>query len=1476
MSEEIPFGRIAVSRGLITQSQLEEALLAQARGRAEGASRRLGVILVEMGHMAAAGVRAVLKEQGKTLHSCTDCSTSYTLHGELVEEASCPRCDSKLLPAAPDDLGADGPLVAEAEGTLYVIEDDPTSLPAVQSQPAREGSSLGEAHTISPAGATTSGTLGGAMALEGLPPPRMGRPRSPDLEIGDVVGGCEVIRLLGRGGMGTVYEAMHIALNKRVALKILSPHMTDHPVLIQRFLQEARTAAKLDHANIVQVLNVGQDGTHRFIVMQYVEGQSLGQLLDRKGKLDVRRSLEIGGQVARGLEAAHAMGIIHRDVKPGNVMIQPDGTAKIADFGLAKELDAEKTLSKAGQVLGSPHYLSPEQAEGLEVDLRTDIYSLGITMFHTLSGKRPFSARSPVGVIVKHLKEPPPDIRKVAPHIPPVVATLILKMMAKDPGERYRDCGEVRSALETILHPASTVPSTIETTPSLWKPIALAAIILLLLVGAGVTAGLVTSWFGLFGTPASPNDEGEDRGEEEYKKAMALLEIDPPRTDLALEELRKLVRTFGQGSKWGILAARKIDHVLKDRDGSAIERLNRARTESRAAIDSTRFGDALAAVEGLSEALSQTVAEEGAVHLERTVRRDVLIGRLTEEARKLEKEHRFDEILARFSELEQTLPVEDRPFVSDAAGLWLKRKGRWEKEADDTLATLMREFGNSPHDLPAAVTALMDFEEGWTGAPAAKAAKKKRQSFEERILSSGNAKEDYYAADAFAAANPQDYDMSIKRFRALESRYPDNSWGDEAAERAKELIGLREEKAVKAFAVLSTRTRGLVPEKALKVLETFPDGIRGSRIYKEKVKLLVDRLTREAETRQQGSRKALDRASALHEASAKPRTSGVFRKVIAAFQTVVDDFPETPDSKVAASTIERLRTDRRLEANKAFESAMARAGSLADDSDWEGARKALDEGFLRIYDDSLLSDKALRELERLSGAQIADRFRGREEEALAQIESFAKKHPEDFRGILSRYEELRPRVTESDLRERLDALVRTVSVKFEKKAVAALVEVRKKAAEKETGGDHLGTIRMFRSFPETFRGTTAFDEAMAEARRREALAEEMIRGADDVLRRNPEAFRQALAELEAVIERYPKTKWSRQARNKRSEILARAEWAAGRRVREAEGLLGRGKLEKAREIFDEVAHWDVEKISVEAASKARLCEVRLGKKSMFEKIRTGAFLEALALGERFLQDPDYSDVREEVEPLIKHSRNLSEGFVFVPGGAFRLDGKPVILKPYYILATEVTNTDYRNFIASGGYDRNAFWEIEDPARADFVDRTGRPGPRHWRGGDYRKGLGNHPVRYVTWHEARAFARWKGGDLPTEDQWIVAAGWDSTKAKLRSWPWGESYTEELCWAGKSHEFAATSEVGRFEKGKSPFGCHDMAGNVAEWVLAWSDETSKKYRLLKGGDSSDFAVSERTRVLSRERAAPGSANPGAGFRIVRPGKVIHGLD
>jgi eukaryotic-like serine/threonine-protein kinase len=224
---------------------------------------------------------------------------------------------------------------------------------------------------------------------------------------GQVLGGRYALgAMLGSGGMGQVYRARDRVLERTVAVKVLSPVATDNRELVARFGREARAAAALHHPNIVTVFDSGADGDLQYLVMEYVEGQSLAELLRREGVLEPGRVAEVGRQVCQALAAAHATGLVHRDITPGNVLVDPTGLVKVADFGIAK-LAAVTTVTGDEMLLGTAAYLSPEQAQGRPVDGRSDLYALGCVLYELVTGAPPFAGDSPVAVAARQVTEQP-------------------------------------------------------------------------------------------------------------------------------------------------------------------------------------------------------------------------------------------------------------------------------------------------------------------------------------------------------------------------------------------------------------------------------------------------------------------------------------------------------------------------------------------------------------------------------------------------------------------------------------------------------------------------------------------------------------------------------------------------------------------------------------------------------------------------------------------------------------------------------------------------------------------------------------------------------------------------------------------------------------------------------------------------------------------------------------------------------------
>jgi serine/threonine-protein kinase len=260
-------------------------------------------------------------------------------------------------------------------------------------------------------------------------------------------GRYELTHLVARGGMAQVYRAVDRQLDRPVALKVLFPELSVDRAFVERFRREAQAAANLSHPNIVPVFDWGEDDGTYFIVMEYVEGRPLSAVLRDPDRLPPRQIATIGASVAAALAFAHRHSVVHRDVKPGNVLITPDGEVKVTDFGIARAVNTEESLTQTGAVMGTAAYFSPEQAEGKVVDARSDIYSLGVVLYEMCVGKPPFTGDSPVAVASKHVRDMPVLPRAANPAVPAALEAVVMKAMSKNPDDRYASAEEFRADL---------------------------------------------------------------------------------------------------------------------------------------------------------------------------------------------------------------------------------------------------------------------------------------------------------------------------------------------------------------------------------------------------------------------------------------------------------------------------------------------------------------------------------------------------------------------------------------------------------------------------------------------------------------------------------------------------------------------------------------------------------------------------------------------------------------------------------------------------------------------------------------------------------------------------------------------------------------------------------------------------------------------------------------------------------------------
>lgn len=425
---EYEFGEIAIKRGYITFEKLRECLDIQHKLRSLGCEpKRIDEILLEKGYITREQAQAILSE---------------------------PRTARAPLPRAEAKLGE------IAIRKRYITEAQLKEALEIQ---AAQGNRQKLGEILLEKGFITREQLDHLLLLAAR--------ASAPIEIA----GYEIIGKIGTGGMGAVYKARQISIDRIVAIKILFPKYTKDRDYVIRFMREARALAQLSHPNIVAAIDAGEIRGVPYYVMEYIDGVPVSTLLEKEGRLPEKQCLEIGIQVARALSHAHKHKIIHRDIKPQNIMLTRDGVAKVCDFGIAKKMDSpeELGLTSEGIAIGTPYYISPEAALGHDVDTRADIYSLGATLYHMAAGSPPFDAESPAQVLSMHVNNPLEPPRRRCPQVSEGLNHLIVRMMRKNPDERYQSPSQVVTDMEKLLRgqPIDPVRDKHKTTTGRMSPV---------------------------------------------------------------------------------------------------------------------------------------------------------------------------------------------------------------------------------------------------------------------------------------------------------------------------------------------------------------------------------------------------------------------------------------------------------------------------------------------------------------------------------------------------------------------------------------------------------------------------------------------------------------------------------------------------------------------------------------------------------------------------------------------------------------------------------------------------------------------------------------------------------------------------------------------------------------------------------------------------------------------------------------------
>lgn len=504
------------------------------------------------------------------------------------------------------------------------------------------------------------------------------------------IGGYELLEKIGRGAVGVVYKARQVSVDRIVALKVLDPKYARNDKYVQRFLREGRSAARLDHANIVRGIDAGisPEGYYYF-AMEYVGGVTVKHLMKRAGVLPEAKAVDIATQIARALEHASGVGLVHRDIKPENIILTKEGVAKLADLGLAKSVVEDVSVTVVGQAMGTPMYVSPEQAKGLDsVDLRSDIYSLGATLYHMATGSAPFDGENPTVIMLKHINEEPPPPRERNPDLSEGLCHVLMKMLAKEPDERYQSAAELISDLEAV---AAGLPAKVarRKKPGPLRAAFAGRFARLLVIGVAALAASVWISFALLYNPP--------QGRPVPYKGKTPEEVQSEADERSFEEARKHEEdgNFDEAKKcYEEVLNHSLDPATKEKAKRRIVALGKKQAEAaeteRLELDSAAFEELKERVEAAEEQGAYPEAIQLVEDFDPGGRHEEIAGKAEQLLRDLRKELEELELQAKQQRDDAKALLADGKFDEARRAYDKLRALGYEKWADEGIAEVDR------------------------------------------------------------------------------------------------------------------------------------------------------------------------------------------------------------------------------------------------------------------------------------------------------------------------------------------------------------------------------------------------------------------------------------------------------------------------------------------------------------------------------------------------------------------------------------------------------------------------------------------------------------------------------------------------------------------------------------------------------------------------------------------------------------------